>query len=162
MPDTADQLTSRQLADRLGVGEQTIFRWKRDGRLPAPLALTGRTLRWSKATIDAWTKAGFQTSVEAWDDDLRAIAGVRAGLQAFVDAGTEGGFNGDFAVLAGTGQKVLKSRKVPIEERLKVARFLTTEFDLSKGIEPSAEEVLQARRETLRLNSILRTAGGAP
>lgn len=53
-------LTDRQTAAHLGVGVASVWKWTREGKLPAPRRM-GRTTRWYKPALDA---AGISTSTE--------------------------------------------------------------------------------------------------
>ena len=49
----SDFYTTKQVADKFGVGKVTILSWPRTVEgFPQPLRLNGRTLRWPKAAID--------------------------------------------------------------------------------------------------------------
>jgi len=50
MPTT---ITRPEIAQAFRVHEKTISRWVREGRLPPPLPVSGRTLRWRRADIVA-------------------------------------------------------------------------------------------------------------
>lgn len=58
MPKTKQYLALRDVATRIGVTEGTIRGYSREGRLPAPDAITGtgpRAVRgWLAETIDTW------------------------------------------------------------------------------------------------------------
>lgn len=45
-----------QLADRYDVTRQTIWRWAREGRFPAPAQLTPGTVRWRLDEVEAWER----------------------------------------------------------------------------------------------------------
>lgn len=47
-------LTVEDLATMLRVEPSTVRQWARDGRLPEPMRLTERSLRWSPAAVNAW------------------------------------------------------------------------------------------------------------
>jgi excisionase family DNA binding protein len=47
-------LTTRELAERLGVGELTLRRWRKRGALPPPIRLPGRRLGWPREEIESW------------------------------------------------------------------------------------------------------------
>lgn len=47
-------LSVDQVAHRFGVSKDSIWRWKRKGRFPAPVKLGGTTTRWRLADIEAW------------------------------------------------------------------------------------------------------------
>lgn len=44
----------KNLATRYQVTRQTIWRWVREGNLPAPIRLGKAAVRWSEADILAW------------------------------------------------------------------------------------------------------------
>ena len=44
-------LTSTQVAEMLEVSPNTVFRWKREGRLPKAIQLGPRTTRWRESEI---------------------------------------------------------------------------------------------------------------
>lgn len=46
-------ITDKQLAAKLSVSRNTIWRWVRDGLLPAPIRF-GRCTRWNEASVDDW------------------------------------------------------------------------------------------------------------
>ena len=49
-----DLLTVREVAQRLGLGTRTVWRWSALGHLPRPVRLgkTGRTARWKSKEIE--------------------------------------------------------------------------------------------------------------
>lgn len=47
-------LSVRQVADRLGVSTDSVWRWKRNGEFPKAVKLSGRTTRWRLSDIEAW------------------------------------------------------------------------------------------------------------
>ena len=47
-------LSVDQVAARLGVSRDTIWRWKRNGSFPKAMKLSGRTTRWRLSDIEAW------------------------------------------------------------------------------------------------------------
>jgi excisionase family DNA binding protein len=59
-------LTSQDLADKLRVSVSTIKAWRKQGKIPAPLSLSRKSLRWSQADIDAWIAAGMPCLLE-WE-----------------------------------------------------------------------------------------------
>ena len=57
----AELLTSRQVAQLLGIGERTLWRWSRSGICPAPVKIgKGRraAVRYRRSDLDAWIEAG--------------------------------------------------------------------------------------------------------
>lgn len=47
-------LNVNQVAERLGVSTDSIWRWKRQGEFPMAVKLGGRTTRWRLADVEAW------------------------------------------------------------------------------------------------------------
>ncbi len=47
-------LNVNQVAERLGVSADTIWRWKRQGEFPKAVKLGGRTTRWRLVDVEAW------------------------------------------------------------------------------------------------------------
>ena len=47
-------LTSTEVAAMLNVSPDTVFRWKREGRLPKALKLGPRATRWRQSDIQAF------------------------------------------------------------------------------------------------------------
>ncbi len=47
-------LNVKQVAERLGVSTDSIWRWKRQGEFPKAVKLGGRTTRWRLADVEAW------------------------------------------------------------------------------------------------------------
>jgi prophage regulatory protein len=43
-----------QVAARLGVSPDTIWRWKREGRFPKARKLSTRVTRWLRTDVEAW------------------------------------------------------------------------------------------------------------
>ncbi len=63
-------LTVDQVAERLGVSRDTIWRWKRNGTFPKAVKLGGRTTRWRLSDIEAWEascEVGFMTRLNLTD-----------------------------------------------------------------------------------------------
>jgi excisionase family DNA binding protein len=50
-PVATELLTAREVARCLSVSERTIWRWTKQGVLPAPVYPGGRSTRWRKADI---------------------------------------------------------------------------------------------------------------
>lgn len=44
----------KELANQLGVTKVTIWRWRKEGKLPAPIAISPRIVGWKKETLDEW------------------------------------------------------------------------------------------------------------
>ena len=51
MPHPQRFLSSRELADALSVSQQTIYRWRRDGKLPAGQLIGPATRRWALSEL---------------------------------------------------------------------------------------------------------------
>ena len=49
-------LSLAEVAERTGLALNTVRAYERQGRLPKPDAMTGRTRGWRPETIDYWTK----------------------------------------------------------------------------------------------------------
>ncbi len=47
----------REVAKILSCSERTVWRWRDNGHLPAPVTI-GRVVRWSYRTIMSWIEAG--------------------------------------------------------------------------------------------------------
>lgn len=47
-------LTVAQVADRLGVSTDSVWRWKRNGDFPAAIKLSAGSTRWRLADVEAW------------------------------------------------------------------------------------------------------------
>lgn len=54
MTDTDQLLTTKEAAMYLRVHEQTLYAWRRDGKIPAERL--GYSLRFRKTDLDAWLK----------------------------------------------------------------------------------------------------------
>ena len=50
-PFTTPYLTVEQVAERYGVSTDSIWRWKRNGRFPAPVRVGPNCTRWRLADI---------------------------------------------------------------------------------------------------------------
>ena len=51
---TAHWLDVEAVAERFGVSKNTIWRWVREGKFPAPVKLGENCTRWRIADITAW------------------------------------------------------------------------------------------------------------
>lgn len=54
------------LTAMLGISRATIFSWHSQGRIPMPVALPGRVLRWDLGEIRSWLTAGCPNRAE-WE-----------------------------------------------------------------------------------------------
>lgn len=50
-------LRPREVAALLGIGRTTLWRWQRDGKLPAPRRLGENTIAWAEEELDEWLAA---------------------------------------------------------------------------------------------------------
>lgn len=57
-PPIGELLTAEQLAALLQTSVRSIRRWQDSGRLPAPVHLPGRLLRWWRSEILDWLRVG--------------------------------------------------------------------------------------------------------
>ncbi|MDY7114823.1 AlpA family phage regulatory protein [Halomonas sp. SSL-5] len=55
-------LSVKQLADRYGAHEATIWRWSREGRFVQPVKLAGNLTRWSLSDVESWEQAQREAS----------------------------------------------------------------------------------------------------
>lgn len=62
------------IADRLGVSPDTVWRWTREGKFPAAVKLGGRTTRWRLQDILDW-EASCSTAY-ATGSDLPSVWGL--------------------------------------------------------------------------------------
>jgi len=55
MGDRPDQLlwTVKQVAQALGIGERTVWKFSAIGEIPAPIRI-GRSKRWDRTAIEDW------------------------------------------------------------------------------------------------------------
>lgn len=51
-------LTTKQVAELLSISERTLWRLVSSGRLPKPIKLSARTVRWKHSDILAFIEAG--------------------------------------------------------------------------------------------------------
>ena len=42
----------------LSVSRATLYKWRDNGTLPAPVRLPGRVLRWRREEVEAWVREG--------------------------------------------------------------------------------------------------------
>jgi len=52
-PSGSKYLRARDLAELLAVHPRTVRRWRSEGRLPEPIAISG-VLRWDRRVVEAW------------------------------------------------------------------------------------------------------------
>jgi len=46
--------SDKDLSAYFGVSRQTIWRWTREGKFPAPVKLGDNCTRWNRSSIQAW------------------------------------------------------------------------------------------------------------
>jgi excisionase family DNA binding protein len=54
MDPTREWLTTREVAQLLGITVGTLRRWIRQGTFPAPARLNPRVLRWRRRVVENW------------------------------------------------------------------------------------------------------------
>lgn len=75
--NTSDFISEKELAQRLGVGTNTLRRWRRAGRGMPPSVQLGKLIKFHRAEVDAWIE--------------KAVAGeVRVGGKPKADEGRTG------------------------------------------------------------------------
>lgn len=57
VPDEHLLLDTKQVAELLGIGERTLWRWSRSGIAPRPIKI-GRAVRWSADVVREWVADG--------------------------------------------------------------------------------------------------------
>jgi excisionase family DNA binding protein len=57
VPDESLLLDTKQVAELLGIGERTLWRWSRSGSAPRPIKI-GKTVRFSADEIREWVAKG--------------------------------------------------------------------------------------------------------
>jgi prophage regulatory protein len=67
-------LNAKELAKMLGVTRQTIYLWLHAGRLPQPVRLGRRVIRWPEQEILEWLAAGCP-SAQAWANQRNQSGG---------------------------------------------------------------------------------------
>jgi prophage regulatory protein len=50
-------LSQREVLALLGVSRVSVYKWRREGRFPAPVVLSTRTLRWREDDVAAFVAA---------------------------------------------------------------------------------------------------------
>jgi len=51
-------LTVRETAQFLNIGKRTLWRWSNCGRMPKPIKLTDRCVRYRRSDLQQWIDAG--------------------------------------------------------------------------------------------------------
>lgn len=46
--------TRKQLLDRYGIGNTTLYRWLEAGQFPKPIRYGPRCIRWKREDLEAW------------------------------------------------------------------------------------------------------------
>ncbi len=52
-------LDAKAIADLLGIGVRTLWRWISSNQFPAPDLRKGRVIRWRLSTVQSWIEQGF-------------------------------------------------------------------------------------------------------
>jgi prophage regulatory protein len=47
-------LRPAQLAAKLGINTTTLWRWRKNDQIPAPIKLSNRLIGWRESTIEEW------------------------------------------------------------------------------------------------------------
>lgn len=47
-------LRQKEVAELLGISTTTLWRWRRAGIMPQPMALSGQVIGWRTSVIEAW------------------------------------------------------------------------------------------------------------
>lgn len=63
-------LDARAAAQLLAVSESTLWKLHSSGRIPNPMRLGGRVVRWRREELEAWVRAGCPPR-ERWEHSLR-------------------------------------------------------------------------------------------
>lgn len=51
-------IDARAAAELLNIGESTLWKLHSQGRIPNPMRLGGRVVRWRREELEAWVRAG--------------------------------------------------------------------------------------------------------
>lgn len=51
---TETYLSDAQIAARIGVSRNSVWRWVRNGTFPKPIKLSERVTRWRASEVEAW------------------------------------------------------------------------------------------------------------
>jgi excisionase family DNA binding protein len=49
--------SARELAERFGIAQTTVWQWAREGRIPPAISLFGRNKRWNLSEVEAAMRA---------------------------------------------------------------------------------------------------------
>ena len=66
-------IDAAELARMLSVSKQTVVRMTESGRLPEPLRLSAKTIRWRRADIEAWIAGGCQPLADVGESQEVAL-----------------------------------------------------------------------------------------
>ena len=69
---TGRLLTTRELAEYLGLSSETVLRRWRRGEIPGGIRLASNVLRFQEAAIDEWL-AGLESAANAQDASLTSV-----------------------------------------------------------------------------------------
>ncbi|MFT5964981.1 MAG: putative DNA-binding transcriptional regulator AlpA [Flavobacterium sp.] len=54
MSENKKLIRPQKLAQMLGVDLVTLWRWRKQNKIPQPIALGGRLIAWRESTIEEW------------------------------------------------------------------------------------------------------------
>jgi excisionase family DNA binding protein len=57
-PTLGDLIPAQSVAGMLGCSVRTVHRLRDAGKMPAPVQISGRLVRWRRADVEAWISAG--------------------------------------------------------------------------------------------------------
>ncbi|MBW7866588.1 MAG: helix-turn-helix domain-containing protein [Candidatus Hydrogenedentes bacterium] len=79
MNENKQLLTAAEVAETLGVGQRSVFRWRDMGSICPPVKVAGSAaLRWRRADIEAWVAAGTPDCQRTgWKPSTDAKGGAR-------------------------------------------------------------------------------------
>jgi excisionase family DNA binding protein len=89
----AEVLTQDDLCERYGVDRPTLWRWRKEGRLPAAV-IGGRKTRWRRSTIEQWEADGrprvspsLDEANERWDQAFARLKALSLAARQTPDGG---------------------------------------------------------------------------
>ena len=71
-----------ELANRYGIARQSVWRWVKEGRLPAPVKLSPGCSRWRLAGIEQWESEKVTAAQSGSQNAMRrrrSVHGVKGG-----------------------------------------------------------------------------------
>lgn len=81
-------LTQHAVCQRYQITRLTLWRWRRAGRIPAPL-VSGRTIRWKQLTLEQWETEGRPRVSPSLDEAEGRIAQALARIKSLVFGGLD-------------------------------------------------------------------------